>query len=155
MQKTVLKLTLLIGFVLIGSNLVASDDKVKGVEKISKVKKPPIVDEAQKDKPKEDSVKGGGKSKDISNESNISLSTIKDVYQIKREGLKNPPYRCYIYHADKSKSEIGIIDDSTISFTINKSKLVVGDTIVVTNSQKMKKDKEFPKFIIEWVEVQK
>jgi len=146
MKKTILSLTVAIGAIFIGNNLIANNTK-----------KPPIVDEAQQNKPKEDSVKGAEKKEvkeDKLNDKNVSLSTIKDVYKIRRKGLNEPPYRCYIYHADKSSSEIGVINSSTILFTINKSQLVVGDTIVVTNSEDTDNG-DFPKFIIEWVEVKK
>jgi hypothetical protein len=154
MKKTILSLTVAIGVLFIGNNLIANNNDIKELEKTSKVKKPPIVDEAQQNRPKEDSTKGAEKKEDKLNDTNVSLSTIKDVYKISRKGLNKPPYRCYIYHADKSSSEIGVINSSTILFTINKSQLVVGDTIVVTNSEDTD-NKEFPKFIVEWIEVKK
>jgi len=141
MKNAILKLTLFLGFILIASGLIASDTK-----------KPPVIDEAQQNKPKEDTIKGGDKIKDISNDKNISLANIKSVYTIKRKGLNFPPYKCYVYHADKSSTQIGTIDKSVISFTIKKSQLAVGDTIIVENSEDTG-DNKFPKFIIEWVEV--
>ena len=97
-------------------------------------------------------MKGGEKKKDEEYENNVSLKDLGSTYQINRKGLNYPPYRCYIHHADKSSSEIGVIDSSTISFTINKSQLVVGDTITVTNNQDTG-DKNFPKIPIEWIEI--
>jgi hypothetical protein len=146
MNKMLLNLTLT-SFMLLSTTLYADNKNTKAID----TKEKP-VDEALEHKPKEDSVKGGEKKRDKQHEDEISLKDLGKTYQINRKGLNYPPYRCYIYHADKSRSQIGIINSRTISFTINKSQLKVGDTIVVANNQDTG-DKNHPKNPIEWIEV--
>jgi len=156
MKKMILKLSLVSFLLLLGTDVSANNDKTKEITEIDKkIKGGTIVDEAFETKPIIDTIKGGGKPKDIANDTNISLASIKENYQISRKDLNYPPYRCYIYHANKSSSEIGVSHDSNISFTIEKSQLIEGDTIVVTNNQTVKGNKNFPMFIIEWIEIKK
>jgi len=147
MKRKIIQLSVVSLMLLFVGNIYANDDKKATLE----VKDRP-VDDAVKTVVKEDSIKGGEKKKDKQHQDNILLKELGKTYQINRKGLNYPPYRCYIYHADKSSSEIGIIDGSSISFTINKSQLAEGDTIIVTNNQDTG-DKNYPKMIIEWIEV--
>jgi len=147
MNRKIIQLSVVSLMLLFVGDIYANDEKKTTLE----VKDRP-VDDAVKTVVKEDSIKGGEKKKDKQHQDNILLKELGKTYQINRKGLNYPPYRCYIYHADKSSSEIGIIDGSTISFTINKSQLVIGDTIVVTNNQDTG-DKNYPKMPIEWIEI--
>ena len=147
MNKMLLNLTIT-SFMLLSTTLYADNKNTKAID----TKEKP-VDEALENKPKEDSVKGGEKKKDEpSPDKIIVLKDLEKNYNVSKKGLNLPPYRCFIYHADKNSSEIGISNALAFSFTINKSQLVVGDTIVVTNNQDTD-NKDIPKFIIEWVEV--
>ena len=157
MEKTVLKLSL-VGFMLIGVNTFADTDKTKEMTEIKKKIKggTTTIDEANENKPKENTIKGGGKSEDKLHDINISLASIKESYTISSEDLKLPPYRCFIYHDDGSETEIGTSNKSSIDFKIKKSLLKVGDTIVVTNNININDD-DFPikKEIVEQIEIVK
>ena len=149
MKKMILKLSL-ISFMLLGNNLLASDDKIKEIVVTGK-KITLAGDEANNDKPKIARIKGG--EKDTIRDLNVSLTSIKDSYHVSRKDLNSPPYRCFIYNVNKTEDEVGISNESAIDFKIEKSSLNVGDTIVITNS--IKNDSPFGKVIIEWVEILK
>jgi len=147
MKRNIVKLNLLgLMFLLIG-NVYASNEK--NIE----VKDRP-VDDAIKTIVKEDTIKGGDKLQDSYHEEKISLSTIDKIYQIKRDNLYFPPYRCFIYHKNEKITEIGIINDSKIDFQIKKSLLSEGDYILVTSNLKVKGN-PFGKFVVEEIEVLK
>ena len=113
----------------------------------------PIIDDAYGKKPKTDTIKGGDGLKDEYKEKNISLSTLKSSYHIQRKDLLFPPYQCFIYHTDGKQTEIGTSNSTTIDFTIDKSLLTVGDTIVVTN--RLNAINPLGKFVIEEIAIKK
>jgi len=157
MKETILKLTL-VGFMLLSINTFADTDKTKEIIDIDKKIKGGTspVDEALEKKPIDDTIKGGGKSKDKVHDINISLSNIKDSYLISRKNLNFPPYRCFIYHDDGNETEIGTSNESFINFKIKKSLLKVGDTIVVTNKlDYIDDDYPIKKEIVEQIEIVK
>jgi len=153
MKKTIFKLSLVSAVVLFTGNLFADNDKMKEITETHAKIKPTIVDEAHEKLPKISPIKSGGESEDIANDANVSLSILKESYQISRKDLFFPPYRCFIYTSKKKQIDIGISDKTTIDFKIDKSSLSVGDTIVVTNS--LDNNSFFGKFIIEWIEIKK
>jgi len=96
-MKRNIKLSLLgLMFLVVGS-VYASNEK-----NIEEVKDRP-VDDAVKTVVKEDTIKGGDKLQDSYHEAKISLSTIDKVYQIKRDNLYFPPYKCFIYHKENNR----------------------------------------------------
>lgn len=146
MKKNIVKLSLLSLMLLFVGSVYASDEK----KDIGEVKDRP-VDDAIKTVVKEDTIKGGDKIIDSYHSEKISLSTIDKVYQIKRNNLNFPPYRCFIYHTNKKITEIGITNGSKIDFKIKKSLLSEGDIIIVTNKLVVKSN-PFGKFILEEIE---
>ena len=154
MNKRLATLALTTLVLLFASNLSANDEKKKEITKLEIPKKP--VDEAQEDKPTKDTVKGGDKTKDKSSKpKKISLSTLKESYNIKRSNLHFPPYRCFIYHENGTETEIGTSSDLSIDFNIKKSLLNIGDTIVVTNALDVHIKHPIKKVIIEQIEIVK
>ena len=151
MKKIRHNLTLLSLILLFSSNTFANNDKSKEIVETSEKVKPKIIDEAEKDTPKKDSIKGGGKLQDIIRDINVSLSNIKEFYKVNRKDLHYPPYKCFIHHINDINTEIGISNNSTMSFKIKKSSLKVGDVIVVTNN--IKNNSPFKQVIIEWIEI--
>lgn len=144
MKNKIFKLSLV--FLFIG-NIYASNE-TKNTEE---VKNRP-VDDAIKTVVKEDSIKGGDKLKDSYHYEKVSLLSLDKVYQIKRDNLNFPPYKCFIYDSKENQIEIGTVNDSKIDFKIQKSLLSVGDTIIVTNKLEVKSN-PFGKFIIEEIEI--
>lgn len=148
MKKKIVKLST-IGLILLFTHGTYATEKTNMDEK---EKKP--VDEALEHKPKEDTIKGGGKLKDKYHNTTVSLSSIENSYQIKRSDLHFPPYKCYIYHSNTQTTKIGISKESEIKFEIDKSLLNIGDIIVVTNSLNVNnKNNPFGKFIVEEIEI--
>jgi len=144
MIKNILKLSTAILMLLFVSNsyvsATANDGKI-------------TVDEAQSQIPNPDTIKGGDDIKDKYIDRNVSLSSIEKFYVIERENLLFPPYRCFIYHPKGNETDIGIIDNVTINFSIDKSRLNIGDIILVTNEQEVKSNNPIKQFIIEEVTI--
>jgi len=151
MKKIRHNLTLLSLILLLSNNTFANNDKSKEIVETSEKVKPKIIDEAEKDTPKKDSIKGGGKLQDVIRDINVSLSNIKEFYKVNRKDLYYPPYKCIVHHKNNTNTKIGTSNNSTIKFKIKKSSLKVGDVIVVTNN--IKNNSPFKQVIIEWVEV--
>jgi hypothetical protein len=149
MKKNIVKLSFLSLIFLFTESIYASDE----IKDIGEVKDRP-VDDAIKIVVKEDTIKGGDKLKDSYHDEKVSLSTIDKVYQIERDNLYFPPYRCLIYHSNEKITEIGIMNDSKINFKIPKSLLSVGDIIVVTNKLVVRGN-PFGQFLVEEIEILK
>ena len=146
-----LKLSLI--FLFVGSIYASDEKKDIPIDDANKIVVKAIpVDDAVKTVVKEDSIKGGDKLEDSYNDEKILLSTIDKVYQLKRDNLYFPPYRCFIYHTNEKITKIGTINNSKIDFKIQKSLLSVGDIIVVTNNLVVKGN-PFGQVVVEEIEI--
>ena len=143
MIKNILKLSTVTLMIIFSVTVYASKDDATKI----------TVDEAQSKPPKQDTIKGGDDLKDKYIENNISISSIEKSYIIKRENLLLPPYRCFIYHPKGNETTIGVTNSTNVEFSIDKSKLKVGDIILVTNKVSIEGDTPIDKFIIEEINI--
>ena len=133
MNKTLLKLSsVTLILLLLGTNSFAEDEKKKDITIIKKLDDGRTVDDAVAQTKEEDTIKGGDKLKDEEVNATIKLSSIKNNVSIERSGLNYPPYRCFIYRNGK-EIDIGTTQETSFTFTIDKSLLKVGDEILITN----------------------
>ena len=145
MIKNILKLSTVTLMIIFSSTIYASKDDGSKI----------TVDEAQSKPPKKDTIKGGDDLKDKYIENNVSIASIKKSYIIKRENLLLPPYRCFIYHPKGNETTIGVINSTKIEFSIDKSKLKIGDIILVTNKVSIEGDTPIDKVIVEEINITK